>query len=53
MPLNMILLYNKRFFAGRDIKAGEELLLCYEDGYFSDKMPCKCGEEVCRFKGKY
>jgi len=36
------------FFALRDIKPGEEILLDYEESYHEDSKSCRCGAENCR-----
>jgi len=36
------------FFALRDIKPGEEILLDYEESYHDDSKRCRCGAPNCR-----
>lgn len=36
------------FFALRDIKPGEELVVDYEISYHSDRKACRCGAPECR-----
>ncbi len=36
------------FFAKRDIRPGEEILLDYEESYHDNKKRCDCGAPSCR-----
>ena len=36
------------FYALRDIEAGEELTVDYEESHHEGKLPCRCGSANCR-----